>query len=156
MAWLHSPFTRQQGLGESGGSNLRKGYKVTSNKDCDPDNSDTPLLFDAPPSKTEQKSLNTDWFGNTSLASKNQAISKTSLPTSFFQKSGNSGKSQMTSISQEANIMQLQSKQTEDKKLLNYNEKKNKEFQDEEEDESEDEWCVPKSGGYHKVRSGAD
>lgn len=32
MAWLHSPFTRQHGLGESGGSNVKKGYKVSSNE----------------------------------------------------------------------------------------------------------------------------
>ncbi|XP_035215562.1 uncharacterized protein LOC118189128 [Stegodyphus dumicola] len=168
MAWLQSSFTSHQLLGDSSGSNIRKGYKVGSvNKNSDPDKSDTPLLHDSSHSP-ESENVSSDWFKNTgAVASKKQVVpqsnaGKTSfLSSGIFDRSGSNIKlkSPTANHNNPQNSIGYSDKQTENKKLLNdEGMKKNPLFDDEEEEEedSEDEWCIPHSGGYQRVRPGAD
>ncbi|GIY97336.1 hypothetical protein CEXT_3561 [Caerostris extrusa] len=133
MAWLQSSFTNHQLLGEGVGSNHRKGYKVGAlNKNTDPDKSDTPLLQDSSSISSVNSSDNSSWLKDNGAAApkkQNMLLGK----SGFF----------------------VANKLKEDKKLLS--EDKNKTPQFEEDDESDDDWCIPHtSGGYQKVKSGAD
>ncbi|GFT34445.1 uncharacterized protein NPIL_177901 [Nephila pilipes] len=163
MAWLQSSFTNHQLLGESGGSSHRKGYKVGSlNKNTDPDKSDTPLLQDSSPLSSEKVDNTSGWFENDGAAApkkQSMLLGKSSfLSTSFFDRSNVNSKLKPLAVSRDSSQSSAgqASKLKEDKKLLNIEKNASPQYEDED-DDSEDEWCIPHtSGGYQKVRSGAD
>ncbi|CAL1275873.1 unnamed protein product [Larinioides sclopetarius] len=162
MSWLNSPFTNHQVLGESVGSSYRKGYKVGSlNKNTDPDKSDTPLLQDSACLSPDKTRDNSDFFeDDSSTAPKKQnVLGKSSfLTSSFFDRSSINSKLKPLTGSREIsqNAAGQASKLKEDSKLLSGDKNKNPQC-DEDDDESDDEWCIfPTSGGYQKVKSGAD
>ncbi|GBL84845.1 hypothetical protein AVEN_93870-1 [Araneus ventricosus] len=163
MAWLQSSFTNHQVLGESVGSSHRKGYKVGSlNKNTDPDKSNTPLLQDSSCLSPDKAKDNSDWFedDDSSTAPKKQnVLGKSSfLTSSFFDRSSINSKLKPLTSSRETsqNAAGQASKLKEDSKLLSGEKNKNPQCEDDD-DESDDEWCIfHTSGGYQKVKSGAD
>ncbi|GIX78658.1 hypothetical protein CDAR_370081 [Caerostris darwini] len=163
MAWLQSSFTNHQLLGEGVGSNHRKGYKVGSlNKNTDPDKSDTPLLQDSSSISSENSSDNSSWLKDNGAAApkkQNMLLGKSGfLSSSFFDRSSANSKLKPLTGSREAfqSSVGQASKLKEDKKLLSEDKNKTPQFE-EDEDESDDDWCIPHtSGGYQKVKSGAD
>ncbi|GFQ99511.1 uncharacterized protein TNCT_283951 [Trichonephila clavata] len=164
MAWLQSSFTNHQLLGESGGSSHRKGYKVGSlNKNTDPDKSDTPLLQDSSPFSPKKVGNNSGWFeddGTTGPKKQGMLLGKSSfLSTSFFDRSSINSKLKPLAVSRDSSQSSAgqTSKVKEDKKLLSGEKQETPQYEEDEDDDSEDEWCIPHtSGGYQKVRSGAD
>ncbi|GFS42628.1 uncharacterized protein TNIN_363821 [Trichonephila inaurata madagascariensis] len=80
------------------------------------------------------------------------------LSTSFFDRSNVNSKLKPLAVSRDSSQSSAgqASKIKEDKKLLSCEKQETPQYEDDD-DDSEDEWCIPHtSGGYQKVRSGAD
>lgn len=175
MDWLQSSQICQQVLGDRGGTNLRKGYKVGDlSRNHDPDKSDTPLLHDNPMTP-ERENAEEDWTKckikaapgeyddlegeKQGLSPPNNGFSSSKVTKAISKVKGNSkiGSAHVATHSSRSPLVSHGRKPSESEKpLIDFGDQTKSGDNWSAEEDDDDSWSMPRIGRYQKVLSSTD